>query len=93
MERLSQQDRQSEFCMDAGFPSVVEIAQYFMTEDTAEFSLFTYAVACREYTLPRDENHLTRKIGSEEKSRLDPYWKSQQATYKEIIEWKLEVKL
>ena len=41
--------------MDAGFLNVVEIGQYFMTEDTAEFSHFTDAVACRESTLPRDE--------------------------------------
>ena len=34
--------------------SVVEVGQYFMTEDTAEFSQFN-AVACREYTLPRDD--------------------------------------
>ena len=40
--------------MDAGFLNVVEIGQYFMTKDTAEFSQF-HAVACREYTLPRDE--------------------------------------
>ena len=54
-EKLSQQDRLSKFCMDAGFLNVVEIGQYFMTKDTAEFSQFTDAVACREYTLPRDE--------------------------------------
>ena len=42
--------------MDAGFLTVVEVGQYFMTEDTAEFSQFTDAVACREYTLPRDED-------------------------------------
>ena len=29
--------------------------QYFMTEDTEEFSHFTDSVACREYTLPRDD--------------------------------------
>ena len=40
--------------MDAGFLTVVEIGQYFMTKDTAEFSQFR-AAACREYTLPRDE--------------------------------------
>ena len=40
--------------MDAGFLNVVEIGQYFMTKDTAEFSQFR-AVACREYTSPRDE--------------------------------------
>ena len=41
--------------MDAGFLNVVEIGQYFMTKDIEEFSQFTDAVACREYTLPRDE--------------------------------------
>ena len=55
IERLSQQDRLSKFCMDAGFLNVAEIGQYFMTKDIAEFSQFTDAVACREYTLPRDE--------------------------------------
>ena len=48
-------NRLSKFCMDAGFLNVVEIGQYFMTKDTVEFSQFKYAVACREYTLPRDE--------------------------------------
>ena len=55
IEKLSQQDKLSKFCMDAGFLNVVEIGQYFMTKDTEEFSQFTDAVACREYTLPRDE--------------------------------------
>ena len=40
--------------MDAGFLNVVEIGQYFMTKDTAELSQF-HAVACREDTLPREE--------------------------------------
>ena len=40
--------------MDAGFLNVVEIGQYFMTKDTAYFSQVS-AVACREYTFPRDE--------------------------------------
>ena len=52
IERLSQQDKVSKFCMDAGFLSVVEIGQYFMTKDTGEQF---YAVACREYTLPRED--------------------------------------
>ena len=55
IKSLSQTDRVSKFCVDAGFLSVVEIGQYFMTKDTAEFSQFTDAVACRKYTLPRDE--------------------------------------
>ena len=31
IEKLSQQDKLSKFCMDAGFLNVVEIGQYFMT--------------------------------------------------------------
>ena len=54
IEKLSQQDKLSKFCMDAGFLSVVENGQYFMTKDTADLSQF-HAVACREYTLPRTE--------------------------------------
>ena len=65
VEKLSQQDRLSKFCVDGGFLNVVEIGQYFMTKDTAEFSQFTDAVACREYTLPRDEEASSTK-------RLDP---------------------
>ena len=55
IEKLSQQYKLSKFCMDAGFLNVVEIGQQFMTKDTAEFSQFTDAVACCEYTLPRKE--------------------------------------
>ena len=54
IEKLSQQDILSKFCMDAGFLSVVEIGQYFMTNDTGDLTQF-HAVACREYTLPRDD--------------------------------------
>ena len=48
--------------MDARFLSVVEIGQYFMTKDTGEQF---YAVACREYTLPRDDGwiHGNTNIG------------------------------
>ena len=55
IEKLSQQDRLSKFCTDAGFLASVEVGQYFMTKDTEEFSQFTDSVAYREYTLPRDE--------------------------------------
>ena len=56
IEKLSQQDRLSKLCTDARFLTTVEIGQYFMTKDTEEFSQFTDSVACREYTLPRDED-------------------------------------
>ena len=38
--------------MDAGFIHVVEIGPYFMTKDTEEQF---FARACREYTLPRND--------------------------------------
>ena len=56
VERLSQQNRVIKICTDAGFLTTVEVGQYFMTKDTDEFLQFTDSVACREYTLPRDEN-------------------------------------
>ena len=55
IEKLLQQDKLSKFCMDAGFLTTDDVGQYFMTKDTDEVSQFTNAVACREYTLPRDE--------------------------------------
>ena len=45
IEKLSQQDRLSKFRTDAGFLTTVEVGQYF-----------TDSVACREYTLSRDQN-------------------------------------
>ena len=54
IEKLSQKDELSKFCMDAGFLSVVKIGQYFMTKDTGDFRQFR-SVACREYTLPKEE--------------------------------------
>ena len=56
VERLSQQNRVIKFCTDAGFLTTVGVGQYFMTKDIEEFSQFTESVACREYTLPRDED-------------------------------------
>ena len=55
VERLSQQNRVIMFFTDAGFLTTVDVGRYFMTKDTEEFSQFTESVACREYTLPRDE--------------------------------------
>ena len=40
--------------MEAGFMRVVEVRQYFITKDTGDFRQF-HSVACREYTLPRDD--------------------------------------
>ena len=77
IEKLSQQDRLSKCCMDATFLNVVDIGQYFMTKDTAEFSQFR-AAACREYTHCQEtKKHRNQKVGSEETPKLDPYWKLQ----------------
>ena len=54
IEKLSQQDKLSKFCMDAGFQSVVENGQYFMTKDTGDLTQYN-TVACREYTLRRED--------------------------------------
>ena len=40
--------------MDAGFVHVVEVGQYLVTKDTGNLRLFR-SVACREYSLPRDD--------------------------------------
>ena len=40
--------------MEAGFMRIVEVGQYFITKDTGDFRQFR-SVACREYTLPRDD--------------------------------------
>ena len=71
IEKLSQQDKLSKFCMDAGFLSVVENGQYFMTKDTAEFSQF-HAVACREYTLPRDDGSSQPKGWIQGNTKIGP---------------------
>ena len=71
IEKISLQDTLSKFCMDAGFLNVVEIGQYFMTKDTAEFPQFR-AVACREYTLPRDEEASQPKGGIQGNTKVGP---------------------
>ena len=51
IESLSPENRLSKFCKEAGFMSVVEVGQYFVTKDISQFQ----SLACREYTLPRDD--------------------------------------
>ena len=78
---LSQENKVSKFCMDAGFLSVVEIGQYFMTKDTGEQF---FARACREYTLPRSDD------SSQETRELDLYQKSRPVTCTVNMELKSE---
>ena len=54
VESLSLESKVSRFCKEAGFMRVVEVGQYFVTKDTGNLKQFR-SVACREYTLPRDD--------------------------------------
>ena len=69
IQSFSQTDRVSKFCMDAGFLSVVQIGQYFMTKDTAEQF---YAKACREYTLPRNDGSSQPKGWIQGNTKIGP---------------------
>ena len=69
IERLSQTDKVSKFCMDAGFLRVVEIGQYFMTKDNGEQF---YAKACREYTLPRNDGSSQPKGWIQGNTKIGP---------------------
>ena len=53
IESLSPESKVSRFCKDAGFMRVVEVGHYLVTKDTGILRQFR-SVACREYTLPRD---------------------------------------
>ena len=70
----------SKFCMDAGFISVVEVGQYFVTKDNGEQF---YAMACREY-------HHNRKDGFRETRKLDPCWKLRPVACMANMESRLE---
>ena len=71
VESLSQENRVSEFCKEAGFMRVVEVGQYFVTKDTGDFRQF-HSVACREYTLPRDDRASQPKGWIQGNMRIGP---------------------
>ena len=54
IESLSPESKVSRFCKEAGFMRGVEVGQYSVTKDTGNLKQFR-SVACREYTLPRDD--------------------------------------
>ena len=69
IEMLSQVNKVSKFCTDAGFIHVVEIGQYFMTEDTGQQF---FARACREYTLPRSDESSQPKGWIQGNTKIGP---------------------
>ena len=54
IESLSPENKVNRFCKEARFMRVVEVGPYFVTKDTGNLRQFR-SVACREYTLPRDD--------------------------------------
>ena len=54
-----------------GRSTVVEVGQYFMTKDTGDFTKF-HAVACREYTLPRDDGSSQPRGWIQGNTRIGP---------------------
>ena len=77
IEKLSQQDKLSKFCMDAGFLSVVENGQYFMTKDTADLSQSQIQWPVVNTLFQKKTKHHNRKDESKETPKLGPYWKLQ----------------
>ena len=66
---LSPENRLSKFCKEAGFLSVVEVGQYFVTRNASEF---LHTVGCREYTLPRDDQASEPKGWIRGNTRIGP---------------------
>ena len=54
IDKLSQQDKLSKFCMDAGFLNVLENGQYFKTKGTLQIS-HNFMQWLVVNTLPREE--------------------------------------
>ena len=71
VESLSPENRVSKFCKEAGFMCVVEVGQYFVTQDTGDIRQF-HSVACRKYTLPRDDRASQPKGWIQGNMRIGP---------------------
>ena len=69
VESLSPENRLSKFCKEAGFMCVVEVGQYFVTRNASEFQ---HTIACREYTLPRDDKSSQPKGWIRGNTRIGP---------------------
>ena len=62
-------NRVNDRLLDAGLKSVVEIGQFFITEDNGEQF---YAKACRAYILPRDDGSSQPKGWIQGNTRIGP---------------------
>ena len=65
-----------------------------MTKHTEEFSQFTESVACREYTLPRDEKSSSPKGWIRVNTKIGPVLEVTTSYLQgKNMEWKLELNL
>ena len=71
VESLSPENKLSKFCKEAGFMRVVEVGQNFVTKDTGDFRQLN-SVACREYTLLRDDPASQAKGCIQGNTRIGP---------------------
>ena len=71
IESLSLENRVSRFCKEAGFMRVVVVGQYLVTKDTGNLRQFR-SVACREYTLLRDDPTSEAKGWIQGNTRIGP---------------------
>ena len=90
VKSLSPENRLSKFCKRARFMSVVEVGQYFVTRNASEF---LHTVACREYTLPRNDPASEPEGWIRRTRELDLFWKSQRAFSTSNSESKFEFSL
>ena len=68
---------------------IVEVGQYFMTKDTGDFRQFR-SVACREYTLPRDDPVSQPKGWIQGNMRIGPVLEVTTSLKKSNMELKFE---
>ena len=60
VKSLSPENRLSKFCKEAGFMSVVEVGQYFVTRNASEFQ---HTIACRElHPSSRRQSFSTKRV-------------------------------
>ena len=86
IKSLSQTYSVSKICMDAGFISVVEIGQYFMTT-RENYSMQKLVV---NTLFQEKKEHHNRKDGSNEAQKIDPCWKLRPVACMANMELRLE---
>ena len=68
---------------------LLKLDSIFMTNDTGDLTQFN-TVACREYTLPREDGSSQPRGWIQENTKLDPCWKLRPVACMVNMEWRLE---